>query len=110
MRRIRLEEFMTVQLLVFEGCPLAEPARNNLNEALAVCDINEFEEIDILDLASPEELRGWGSSTISVNGLDVSGPPKRDSASCRIYAADAGVPEVQTIVNELRNNELRRIS
>ena len=93
---------MTVQLLVFEGCPLAEPARNNLKEALAVCDIKDFEEIDILDSASPEELRGWGSPTILVNGLDVSGHPKGDSASCRIYDTEDGAPDVKTIVNELR--------
>jgi len=93
---------MTVQLLVFEGCPLAEPARNNLKEALAVCDIKDFEEIDILDSASPEELRGWGSPTILVNGLDVSGNSTGDNTSCRIYGTEDGVPDVETIVNELR--------
>lgn len=95
---------MTVQLLVFDGCPLAEPARKNLKQALAVCGMEEFEEIDILDSASPEELRGWGSPTILVNGLDVSGHPKGDCESCRIYGTPDGVPEVQTIVSELRKN------
>ncbi len=94
---------MTVQLLVFEGCPLADPARKNLKQALAACDMDEFEEIDILDSASPEDLRGWGSPTILVNGLDVSGSPKGDSVSCRVYSTPDGVPEVQTIINELRN-------
>jgi len=93
---------MTVQLLVFDGCPLAEPARQNLMEALAACDIEAFEEIDILDPASPEELRGLGSPTILVNGLDVSGNQKGDSVSCRVYGTPDGVPDIDTIVNKLR--------
>ncbi|MBX2883875.1 MAG: hypothetical protein KTR32_28235 [Granulosicoccus sp.] len=95
---------MLIQLLVFEGCPMAEPARENLKEALTTCGIDTFEEIDILDSKSPEELRGWGSPTILVNGQDISGHKKGGGVSCRIYNMPGGVPDVQSIVNSLRNN------
>ena len=93
---------MNVQFLAFSGCPLADPARENLKKALADCGINDFEEVDILDPASPEELRGWGSPTILVNGLDVTGLPKGNSVSCRVYPFPGGVPDAQSIVAGLK--------
>ena len=89
---------MDIQFLAFSGCPLAGPARENLKKALADCGISDFEEVDILDPASPEELRGWGSPTILVNGSDVTGLPKGNSGSCRVYPFPDGVPDVQSIV------------
>ena len=93
---------MDVQFLAFSGCPLADPARENLKKALADCSISDFEEVDILDPASPEELRGWGSPTILVNGLDVTGLPKGYSVSCRVYPFPGGIPDVQSIVAGLK--------
>lgn len=93
---------MDVQFLAFSGCPLADPARENLKKALAECGMSDFEEIDILDPASPEELRGWGSPTILVNGLDVTGLSKGNSVSCRVYPFQGGVPDVQSIVTGLK--------
>jgi len=95
---------MIVQLLVFDGCPLAEPARENLKEALTICEIEAFEEIDILDSTAPEELRGWGSPTILVNGQDITSHPKGDGASCRVYPTPNGVPDVQSIVTSIKSN------
>ena len=95
---------MIIQFLVFDGCPLADPARENLKEALATCGIEAFEEIDILDSTSSEELRGWGSPTILVNGKDITGHPKGVGASCRVYDMPNGVPDVQSIVNCLKSN------
>ena len=93
---------MDVQFLAFSGCPLADPAREKLKQALADCGMSNFEEIDILDPASPEALRGWGSPTILVNGLDVTGQPKGNSVSCRVYPFPGGVPDVQSIVAGLK--------
>ena len=93
---------MDVQFLAFSGCPLADPARENLKQALADCGMSNFEEVDILDPASPEALRGWGSPTILVNGLDVTGQPKGNSVSCRVYPFPGGVPDVQSIVGGLK--------
>ena len=95
-------KIMDVQFLAFSGCPLADPARENLKKALSDCSISDFEEVDILDPASPEELRGWGSPTILVNGLDVTGLPKGDSVSCRVYPFPGGIPDVQSIVAGLK--------
>lgn len=93
---------MGIQLLAFSGCPLATPAKKNLETALAACGMSDYEEIDILCPAVPEDMRSWGSPTILINGSDVSGAPKGNSISCRVYDNPEGVPDVQTIVNCLK--------
>jgi mercuric ion transport protein len=92
----------TIQLLVFEGCPLAAAARQSLRQALDELDLPTFEEIDILDAAVPEELRAWGSPTILIDGEDVSGSPKGNSVACRVYAEPNGVPTPATIAACIR--------
>lgn len=89
---------MNVQFLSFSDCPLAAPAKKNLEAALADCGISDYEKIDILDPNVSEEMRGWGSPTILVNGRDVSGVEKGHSISCRIYANPEGVPDVKSII------------
>ena len=93
---------MSVQFLAFSGCPLADPARENLKQALVECGMSDFEEIDILAPSAPEELSSWGSPTILVNGKDVTGIPKGNSVSCRVYPFDGGVPDVRSIVAGLK--------
>ena len=93
---------MSVQFLAFSGCPLADPARDNLKKALANCGMSDFEEVDILDPATPDELRGWGSPTILVDGVDVTGQPKGNSVSCRVYPDPGGVPNVASIVKGIK--------
>jgi hypothetical protein len=95
---------MNIQFLAFSGCPLAEPARENLKHALADCEISSFEEIDILDPSSPADLRDWGSPTILIDGADVTGQPKGNSVSCRVYNTPGGVPDVQSIIDCLRGH------
>jgi len=92
-----------IQLLVFDGCPLAEPARNALKAALASLGIYDFEEVNILDVATPEELRGWGSPTILVDGEDVMGNVKGEGIGCRVYAGPGGVPAPETIAAQVRS-------
>jgi len=58
-----------------------------------------------LDPASPEDLRGWGSPTILVNGADVTGQPKGNSVSCRVYNTPGGVPDVQCIIDCLEKSQ-----
>jgi hypothetical protein len=87
----------TIQLLVFKGCPLAAAARQSLRRALDELGLPTFEEIDILDASTPDELRAWGSPTILVDGEDVSGSPKGNSIACRVYAEPNGVPTPKTI-------------
>ena len=94
---------MLVQFLAFNGCPLADPARENLRKALSLFGLSSFEEIDILDPSAPDDLRGWGSPTILIDGVDITGLPKGNSVSCRVYNLPGGVPDVQSIVDSLRS-------
>lgn len=96
---------MNIQFLAFSGCPLADPARENLKSALSRCGISSFDEIDILDPNSADDLQGWGSPTILVNGVDVTGQPKGNSVSCRVYDTPGGVPDVQSIVDCVERSE-----
>ena len=93
-----------VQFLAFEGCPLAKAARDALDEAVAQAGLEGgYEEIDILDPETSDELRGWGSPTILVNGDDVAENTKGEGAGCRIYATDSRVPEPAVIVERIRD-------
>ena len=87
-----------VQFLQFDGCPLADAVREVLEEALVKCGMTGYEDIDILDPATPEDLGGWSSPTILVNGADVTGAPKGDSVGCRIYPGPDRIPAAATIV------------
>lgn len=93
---------MGVQFLAFSGCPLAAPAKKNLETALAACGMSDYEEIDLLSPEVSEDVRGWGSPSILVNGSDVSGASKGNSISCRVYDNSEGVPDVETIIARLR--------
>ena len=92
-----------VQFLAFDGCPLADAARTNLEKALADCGMSGYEEIDILDPGTPDDLPGWGSPTILVNGVDITGQPKGNSVSCRIYPGSDRVPSSATIAASFRS-------
>ena len=90
---------MKIQFLSFEGCPLSDAARDQLDQALNACDFNEkYEVIDIMDPDTSEDLRSWGSPTILINGLDVTGFPKGDSVGCRIYPGPERVPNSDEIM------------
>jgi len=92
-----------VQFLAFDGCPLADAARANLEKALADCGMSGYEEIDILDPGTPDDLPGWGSPTILVNGVDVTGQLKGNIGSCRIYPGSDRVPSSATIAASFRS-------
>lgn len=93
-----------VQFLTFEGCPLANAARIELEAALAECGVEQYEEIDVLDPETPNNLRGWGSPTILVNGVDIAGQSKGDDVSCRVYPGDRGIPGRSEIVSYLKRH------
>ena len=92
-----------IQFLHFDGCPLADAARAELELALAECGIDTYEDIDILRASVPKELRAWGSPTILVDGEDVSGERRPDEVACRIYDAPGRVPRAATIVSRIRS-------
>lgn len=91
-----------IQLLVFQGCPLAGAARDSLVTALSSLGLRTFEEIDILDPATPDELKAWGSPTILVDGEDVTGATGGDGIGCRVYGSPQGVPSPETIAEKIK--------
>src|SRR5688500_14853118 len=96
-----------IQLLYFPDCPNAEPARAALREALAAERVDvEVEEIDISREDTSDALKGWGSPTILVDGVDIGGgsPAAADAgaASCRIYRG--GAPSVAQIRENIRES------
>ncbi len=97
-----------VQFLAFDGCPLAVTARQALEQALAQCEIEDYEEVDILRPDVSNELRKWGSPTILINGADVSGRPKGDGIGCRIYPGEARVPSPTTIIARINEERGKR--
>lgn len=96
-----------IQLLVFDGCPLADAARNSLRAALESLGLQGFEEIDILDANAPADLRAWGSPTILVDGHDVAGAGKGEAIGCRVYDGPGRVPTPEDIAAAVRKSMKR---
>lgn len=94
---------LTILFLAFEGCPLASAARANLEQALSECGISGYRTVDILDPKTPDELRGWGSPTILIDGVDVGGQDRGSGASCRIYPGAEKVPSAAEIAVKVRS-------
>ena len=93
---------LRIQLLSFPGCPNADQARAALQQAIKLCGLpGRYEEINVMDELTPEELKGWGSPTILVNGADIAGGEPSDQTSCRIYENGAA-PEPDQIAIALR--------
>ena len=98
-----------IQLLTFAGCPLAAAARTELESALTDLGIDGYEEIDLNALDTPDQLRGWGSPTILIDGIEATGQPKGDQLSCRVYATPEKVPNHAAIVAAIRQRNRGRI-
>jgi hypothetical protein len=63
-----------IELIYFEGCPNAEPARNNLRQAISAIDLPaDWQEWEQGGHEVPEYVKQHGSPTILVNGRDVTG-------------------------------------
>lgn len=97
-----------VELVAFDGCPNRDRARANLRAALAEAGLpSVWHELDASGPNVPDRARSWGSPTILVDGVDVSGAsaPPGGRASCRLYgsAGDHGAPSVAVIVAALRS-------
>ncbi len=97
----------TVDLIVDAECPNVDDARALLRTALDEAGLPaEWREWDREASETPPALRGLGSPTILVNGVDVSGvdetKPEAERANCcRVYAHDSGlrgVPALRTVV------------
>lgn len=95
---------MKVELLYFPGCPNVPAAREQLLLAFATLGVRpDWIEVDVTSQATPEALRGFGSPTILVDGLDVAGDLGADGSACRLYfdSERPGVPPLRAIVSAL---------
>lgn len=97
-----------IELIIDAGCPNVEAARELLREALTEAGIEtEWTEWDRESDDSPAYARKYGSPTILVDGLDVSGQGSESDANCcRVYvSADGsfeGVPDREAVLSALQ--------
>jgi len=77
-----------------------------LDQTLAECGLEGYEEIDILDPGTSDDLPGWGLPTMLVNGVDVTGQPKGDSVSCRVYPGPDRIPDPANIVTSIKSAQV----
>jgi len=104
---------MKIQFLSFPGCPNADAARQALRGALEAHSFPpHFEEIDLTAESTQYELRAWGSPTILIDGVDVSGERQPAGVSCRLYESASpflrGVPTEDLIRKAIEAARPRR--
>jgi hypothetical protein len=82
---------MIVQLIYFPGCPHIEATRKALHDVLLELAgrPDEVLEVDLTARDTPAHLRGWGSPTILIDGVDIEGASANGS-SCRVYRRSDG--------------------
>jgi hypothetical protein len=99
---------MRIEVLVFEGCPNAEPAVQLARDVAVELGVNpEIEIVRINDLDAAQAHRFLGSPSIRIDGADVElGADRRPPAyGCRIYqggGGPSGVPDREWVVAALR--------
>lgn len=102
-------------ILLYDGdCPNVSKAQANLREAFAsVGHIADWRDIDRGAAGTPEQLKGYGSPTILVEGHDVAGQQtSSDGKCCRVYQTPnglAGVPTVEQISTLLKDEPQKKV-
>ena len=88
-----------IELVYFTGCPHVDAARAALRAALNAAGLPaQWREWDQTHPETPERLLGYGSPTVLVGGVDVTGrAPANAGRACR---AD-GIPPAAAIVAAL---------
>lgn len=99
---------MRIELLVFEGCPNWEPARELLQQGMASLGIaGEVQEIQVASLDQARALTFPGSPTLRVNGQDMAPLPDgfQPALGCRTYLVKGrrqGLPDPAWVLEALR--------
>ena len=63
-----------IELIYFDSCPNAQPARENLRRALEEAGLPPtWQEWEQGDSGAPEHVKQYGSPTILIDGRDVTG-------------------------------------
>ena len=93
---------MKVELIFESGCPNILDTRENLLRAFSEAQVSpKWTEWDTASQESPAHVRGLGSPTVLVDGIDVSGHFRTSTSCCRLYAtADGrrtGAPPIEAI-------------
>jgi len=98
-----------IELVYEKTCPNIDAARSQLLKAFAAAGSTpHWQEWDVSDNDVPAHVHGYGSPTILVNGVDVTGRmPEGNDDCCRIYActdqANKGVPPLADIVRAIKS-------
>ena len=91
----------TVDFVYDKDCPNVKAARANLMRAFSRTGISaRWEEHQIGSPEAPSRVRGFGSPTILVNGVDVGGLTPGAEDCCRVYKS-GGAPAVDAIAEAL---------
>ena len=104
-----------VDLIFDEGCPNVAEARELLAAALDAAGLPvEWREWIRGRADTSARLRGFGSPTILVDGIDVEGSDSDEmligAACCRLYSHDGlmrGVPDFSTVAAALARSRSR---
>ncbi len=88
-----------IELLYFEGCPNAPRARENLRSVLEAMGAElSWREWDLLSDSTPAGLRAFGSPTVLIDGMDVTG---RGGSGIGVACRADGAPSVEQIAAKL---------
>lgn len=90
---------LLVQLLYFPDCPNVEATRRTLAQAMStIKDAPIVAELDVTAPSTPPHLRGWGSPTVLIDGVDIAGGHPSESC-CRLYptSEERGAPSLALI-------------
>ena len=91
-----------VELVYFEGCPHVAEARSEVRRALRRCGLPAtWREWDMTSPDTPPLLTGYGSPTVLVDGMDVTGGSMGSGIGCVV----AGAPGAELIVAALKRNQ-----
>ncbi len=102
---------MNIELITDADCPNVEATRAVLRESLDAVGLpREWTEWDRGAESSPPYARHYGSPTVLVNGIDVSGEGGAADGNCfRIYQDEAGnflgLPSCESVVEALKPAE-----
>lgn len=91
----------TVDLVYDKDCPNVKAARANLIRAFSRTGLSaRWKEHQIGSPEAPDRVRGFGSPTILVDGVDVGGLSAGAEDCCRVYES-GGAPSVEVIAEAI---------
>ncbi len=95
-----------IELVYDQTCPNVDAAREEIRSALEAAGLpSDWVEWDREADDSPDRVRNFGSPTVLVDGVDVSGAgSEADANCCRVYVTEDGfgrAPSAQKIQQSL---------